>query len=368
MAGNELFPRSASTLMEVSKKKLDLSEYYADIAPRMGGKLLAFRESILENRTDHWLEYVPECYRPGTPVPLVISIHGGGQTDYGQFYETSWYRVAERTGAVIVCPEIPQSSPERLGDGPAPSGDIIFLDRLLDLTRAKYSIDPGRIFMQGMSMGDLFSTQYGRLFGHKLAGIGMTSGPTAPSKLFDGEKLLYNDGPAAVWQSGGAFDSLVIEPGHNRSDINIANRRFWMTLNRCAELPRLRLAYNENWVYYPGEKAPLVYRDYSNHGHNQSSDDAECAWDSLFSRVRRDGNGSIILLEELPEGDRSAVVLLEGSSSAYVDNKKVPVGAPVFSEKDYSIAARSAPRVCGNRAESGSRYDGYLYLCPGVVP
>ena len=80
MAENVLFPRPESTLMEVSDKKLDLSDYYAEIAPRMGGKLLAFRESILEGRTDHWLEYVPDAYNKSqTAVPLVISVHGGGQ-------------------------------------------------------------------------------------------------------------------------------------------------------------------------------------------------------------------------------------------------------------------------------------------------
>ena len=104
MVGNKLFPRTASTLMEVAEKKLDLSEYYAEIAPRMDGRLLAFRESVHQGRTDHWLEYVPDSYKPDTPAPLVVSIHGGGQKDYCQFYETSWYRIAERTGAIIVYP------------------------------------------------------------------------------------------------------------------------------------------------------------------------------------------------------------------------------------------------------------------------
>jgi phosphopantetheinyl transferase len=150
--------------MEVSVKKLDLSEYYAEIAARMGGKLLAFRESIVEDRTDHWLEYVPDSYRPDTPVPLVISIHGGGQTDYAQFYETSWYRVAERTGAIIVYPEIPQSGPARFVDGPAPGSDFIFLDRLLELNKTVSALaqkegwktgENGKPFEHGVITGNL---------------------------------------------------------------------------------------------------------------------------------------------------------------------------------------------------------------------
>jgi poly(3-hydroxybutyrate) depolymerase len=337
MAENVLFP-VRSYLMEVSEKKLNLSDYYAEIAPRMGGKLLAFRESILEGRTDHWLEYVPDAYNKAqTAVPLVISVHGGGQKDYCQFYETSWYRIAERTGAIIVCPQMPQDGMAVFTAGSSPNEDMLFIDTLIELMKGKYTIDSGRIFIQGMSMGALISTQYGRIFGHKLAGIGMTSGPTAPSKLFDGEKLLYNDGPVAVWQSRGTFDTLVTEPGHLRTDINTANRRFWMELNGCTEFPRLKLAFNENWVYYTGEKAPLVYKDNSNSGHNQSVDDAECAWDSLFSRVRRDENGKITILEDIPEGDRNAVVLLSGSSFAYVDNKKIQMTASVFIETDYSM-------------------------------
>jgi len=342
MAEN-LFPRPASTLVDVAKKKLDLSEYYTEIAPRLGGKLLAFQESIIDSRTDHWLEYVPDCYKAETAVPLVISVHGGGQKDYCQFYETSWYRIAERTGAIIVCPQMPQNGMSVFPAGSTPSEDMLFIDKLIELMKSKYTIDTGRIFIQGMSMGDLVSTQYGRLFGHKLAGIGMTSGPTAPSNLYDGTKLMYNDGPVAVWQSRGTFDTIVNEPGHQRADINIANRRFWMEINGCTELPRLRLTFNENWVYYSGKKAPLVYKDYSNHGHNQSSDDAERAWDSLFSRIRRDESGEITLLEELPEGDRNAVVLLDGSGFAYVDNEKIPVEKPVFIEPDYAMPFAPRP-------------------------
>lgn len=348
---DRLFPRPASTLADVAMKKLDLSEYYSEIAPSLGGKLLAFQESVIDGRTDHWLEYVPDSYKAENAVPLVVSVHGGGQSDYGQFYETSWYRIAERTGAIIVYPQMPQNGMSVFTAGSTPSEDMLFIDKLIELMKGKYNIDAGRIFIQGMSMGDLISTQYGRLFGHKLAGIGMTSGPTAPSNLYDGEKLKYNDGPVAVWQSRGTFDTIVTEPGHQRADINSANRRFWMEINGCTKPPRLKLAYNENWAYYPGEKAPLVYKDYSNHGHNQSSDDAELAWDSLFSRIRRDESGKITLIEDLPEGDRNAVVLLDGSGFAYVDNIKTPVEKPVFIEPDYAMPFMPHPGSAETRPE-----------------
>lgn len=343
MDNNKLFPRPASTLMDVAVKKIALAEYYDKLAPEMDGKLLAFEESVIEGRRDHWLEYVPSSYRSDTPVPLIITVHGGGQKDYGQLYETSWYRIAERTGAIIVYPQIPQTGVMKFESGPEPSGDMLFIDKLLELARKKYNIDAGRIFIQGMSMGDLISTQYGRLFGRKLAGVGMTSGPTAPTNLFDKGRLLYNDGPVAVWQSRGTYDTIATEPGYKRPDINILNRKFWLELNQCNELPSLKLAYNENWAIYSGGKAPLVYKDYSNRGHNQSVDDAELAWDSLFSRVRRDESGSIVLTEALPEGDKNAVVLLSGSSSAYVDNKKVQVGAAVFTEAEYSMPMAPRP-------------------------
>jgi len=267
--------------------------------------------------------------------------------------------------AIIVCPQIPQQGGIKFDSGPSPSGDMLFIDRLLELAKSKYNIDAGRIFMQGMSMGDLLSTQYGRLFGRKLAGIGMTSGPTTPSRLYDGGRPMYNDGPVAVWQSRGTFDTLAVAPGFRRSDINIANRKFWMELNGCNPLPKLKLAYNENWAFYSGEKAPLIYKDYSNHGHNQSCDDAENAWDSLFSRVRRNENGDIVLLEELPEGDKNAVVLLNGGSYAYVDNRKVRVEAPVFIEADYAMPSMPRPGSGGGVSEVEEKpavMDTYTYV------
>ena len=169
-----LFPRPASTLLDVATKKLELSGYYSEIAPSLGGKLLAFQESVIDGRTDHWLEYVPDSYKAENAVPLVISVHGGGQSDYGQFYETSWYRIAERTGAIIAFPQMPQNGMSVFTAGSTPSEDMLFIDKLIELMKSKYTIDTGRIFIQGMSMGDLISTQYGVFFGHKLAGIGMT--------------------------------------------------------------------------------------------------------------------------------------------------------------------------------------------------
>jgi poly(3-hydroxybutyrate) depolymerase len=121
--------------MEVAFQKLNLSDYFSEIAPRMNGKLLAFQQALIDDRTDHWLEYVPDSYKAEPPVPLVITVHGGGQQDYGQLYETSWYRVAERTGAIIVYPQIPQQGGIRFDSGPTPSGDMLFIDRLLELAK-----------------------------------------------------------------------------------------------------------------------------------------------------------------------------------------------------------------------------------------
>ena len=137
---------------------------------------------IADNIEDEWYEYVPESYDPSKKTPLVLSMHGGLMTGWGQAIYTSWTMAADRDGFILVFP------PEK-------------------------------------------------------------------------EEALK---------------------------VNKDNRLYWMRLNECGTLPEICIRGENNFAFYKGRKADLVYLDIKNRDHGQSFDDAALIWDYFFSGLRRE--------------------------------------------------------------------------------
>ena len=48
------------------------------------GNLKEYRAVLADDIEDVWYEYVPNSYDPGKKTPLVVSMHGGLMTGWGQ--------------------------------------------------------------------------------------------------------------------------------------------------------------------------------------------------------------------------------------------------------------------------------------------
>ena len=68
------------------------------------GNLKEYRAVLADDIEDVWYEYVPNSYDPGKKTPLVVSMHGGLMTGWGQAVYTSWTPVAGREGFIVVFP------------------------------------------------------------------------------------------------------------------------------------------------------------------------------------------------------------------------------------------------------------------------
>jgi len=95
--------------------------------------------------------YVPEDYDPAVAWPLVVALHGGSGN--GHAFLWSWLRDARTRGVILV-------SPTAIGrtwaiSGPDP--DTPNLHRIVDEIRSRWTIDPARILLTGMSDGGTFS-------------------------------------------------------------------------------------------------------------------------------------------------------------------------------------------------------------------
>ena len=161
-----------------------------------------------DGQEDVWFEYVPASYDPAKKTPLVFSMHGGLMTGWGQCIYTSWTHVADREGFICIFPnahdkrmwmiecdpetidEVTKPTPPGIPSLNRPTGkveeyhDVRLVLALLDRMKRRYNIDEGRVFMQGMSMGDCMTSQVARYCGTYFAATAGSGCPTNPLLLF----------------------------------------------------------------------------------------------------------------------------------------------------------------------------------------
>ena len=319
-------------------------------------RLIEYTDTIIDGTLDTWYEYVPQSYDGSEKVPLVVSMHGGMMTGWGQAIYTSWTMVAEREGFICLFPnahsrrfwtiELDQESLDVLAkpkedgfylqippDNPDDNHDMNCVLALIERMKEKYAIDEGRIYMQGMSMGDMMTNQFARYHGEVLAAQAGSGAATFPDVIFDGQgRVINRSGSIDVWQSRLEHDEL---PPHHTEDMDFfvkKNREYWKWINQCDSLPEIKIAGEDNFAFYKGRRADLVFRDVKNRDHGQTLDDAELVWDYLFSGTRRDDDGTIVHTEPISQrrGDDYAIALAVGSDKAYVSNALIEMSGPVF--------------------------------------
>ena len=309
-------------------------------------RLREYREVLLDGEEDVWYEYVPESYDPSKKTPLVISNHGGLMTGWGHAIYTSWTLVADREGFICLFPNAhekrmwanygvfdnfdPQSAPDLPIVFPPKdikqNHDMNMILALIEKMKAKYNIDEGRIFMQGMSMGNIMTGQFAREYGNILAGAAGSGGPCELRNIFDKDgKIINKAGHLAIWQSRPEKNGLPPGKSYDEYTINRMNRIYWMRINECAPIPQISIVGEDNFAFYKGKKADLVYVDIKNRDHGQTLDEAFLYWDYLFSGTRRNPDGTITHEgEKLPRtGDKFAFAVTDGCDKAWFNNQVV---------------------------------------------
>lgn len=301
-------------------------------------ELKVFRsDGITDGVENIWYEYVPEGLDHSRPMPLVISFHGGGQSGWGQCYATSWAMLADKYGFVAFFPTASNGRGwNRDPDGP----DFRLVDHLLKRAQKEYNIDPGRVFIQGMSSGNMMTTALSRSeWAGRFAGAGMSAGPSSTDLFEDPNADLSGLSPIPVYQSRGERDTMCPNPmeGLNRYILNKVDKELWLSANGCEKLPQvIKISGRDNFFVYRGKKADLVYRDVKYRGHGQTIDDAEQMWRQYFSACSRDEKGNIVIGEPIEklENDR-AVILADGCSNIFVDGILVSLDSACYQLTQY---------------------------------
>jgi poly(hydroxyalkanoate) depolymerase family esterase len=133
--------------------------------------------------TRSYLGYAPSTYKAGTPLPLVVALHGCTQSAATLRQQTKFDSLAEAKNFIVVFPEQPSSAnpmscwnwfdPNHMQRG---SGEPSIIAGITDWVQQHYSVDPQRIYVAGFSAGAAMAAVMGVTYPDRYAAIGIGSG------------------------------------------------------------------------------------------------------------------------------------------------------------------------------------------------
>ena len=154
-----------------------------------GGDDSGFEHVTLEvsGRTRDYLLHVPQSGRG--PLPLVVSLHGGGGKADGVEKQSGWRVLGDREGFVVAYPTgLGKSWNDGRKDTPSQAiredvDDVGFLAALIDDVGKRTSIDKKRVFMNGISNGAFMSSRFACERADLVAAIGLVAATMGPEVL-----------------------------------------------------------------------------------------------------------------------------------------------------------------------------------------
>ena len=139
-------------------------------------------DSILSNgiyRT--YRIYIPANYTGNNPVPLILNLHGYTSNAAQQQIYSNFMPIADTAGFLMVYPQGTKAINNNpfWNAGIVPTSvvnDTLFLNQLIDSLQLLYNIDPGRVFMTGLSNGGFMSHYMACFCNRKIKAIASVAG------------------------------------------------------------------------------------------------------------------------------------------------------------------------------------------------
>ncbi len=156
-----------------------LAAYARAVYTPPAGEISGRIDSGGETRT--YILHVPPSYDPSAPVPLVISLHGFAEWPAHQMEISRWNDLADRFGFLVVYPAGTGFPPRWRIRGSetgstVPMIDAEFISNLIDTLAGKYTIDPTRVYANGLSNGGGMSDMLACTLSDRIAAVGGVSG------------------------------------------------------------------------------------------------------------------------------------------------------------------------------------------------
>ena len=147
------------------------------------------------------------------------------------------------------------------------------------------------------SNGSGMTQQFSRRYGYLLAGAACSAGSCRLRPYLDKDTraLLNQGGPLAVWESHPENNGYGNADREAEARTVRESRYYWMRVNGCGPMPKIRIEGEANMAFYMDGKAPYVFNDIKLRDHGQALDEAFFYWDYLFAGTRRAEDGTCLL-------------------------------------------------------------------------
>jgi polyhydroxybutyrate depolymerase len=189
-----------------------------------------------------YLLHIPAHYDTIRQAPLVIVLHGHGESASNFEKYTGMSDKADQEGFIAVYPQAlgDPSDWHTAIDGPSRRDDIAFVRNIIDLLERKYRIDHRRIYAAGHSNGGIMVYRLASTLSDKLAAVGVTAGSIGMvDDKGDTLRIAPPSHPVSVIHFHGVADPSVPYSGGPESDGpgNIVSVRntigFWINADNC---------------------------------------------------------------------------------------------------------------------------------------
>lgn len=279
---------------------------------------------LVKGMMNIWYVYIPKSYDGTKSVPLVVQLHGGGNDGKRWSDLTIWHVLAEKEGFIVIYPNSPEYQMWTCDER-----DVQYLYDLIMLMEENYNIDKTRIYMQGMSNGDMMTLAFSMKHPEILAAAGYTTGPS-PQEAIGEERP---SGALPLIQMRGEKDvnwkltPETVDVYSVRYGMNDLNREIWLEQNGISETPKLSINGRNNLLKFNGKSAPIINWEIRDMGHREPIEAAQVYWDYLYSGCRRLENGSLELKSPVKniEGDDDIILICTGADKIYKGDRVIPI-------------------------------------------
>ena len=133
-----------------------------------------------------WRMFVPDQYKEGIALPLVLDFHGTGSPPEQQSQWSEFEILAAKEGFLVASPAAKfilsgdgrlTWNVDRIADG---VDDVEFIQKLIAAIVSQYSVDSKRIYATGFSGGGRMSSRLACEFSESIAAIGPVAGIRYP--------------------------------------------------------------------------------------------------------------------------------------------------------------------------------------------
>lgn len=208
-----------------------------------------FGQESFGGRT-YWL-YVPDGYQPGTPVPLVLMLHGCTQSGDGFAISTGMNDLADEESFLVAYPQQPSSANSsrcwnwfETSNQARGSGEPALLAGVVGDIAAEHSVDSDRVYVAGFSAGAAMAVILGATYPDVFAAIGVHSGLEykAATSVTSAFPAMFSGGPPADPQGDLAYAAmgsrarvLPVMVVHGTSDFTVATVNGDLVLSQWAQ-------------------------------------------------------------------------------------------------------------------------------------